>query len=65
MLLNQNKRFKAAAYARYSTDHQQESSITAQLNAILAYCEREGIELLPTPYIDEARTGTNMEREGF
>lgn len=55
----------AAAYARYSTDHQQESSITAQLNAILAYCEREGIELVPEPYVDEARTGTNMQREGF
>ena len=55
----------AAAYARYSTANQQETSIAAQLDGIRAYCEREGITLASMPYIDEARTGTNMDRPGF
>lgn len=55
----------AAAYARYSTANQQETSIAAQLEGIRAYCEREGIALAAMPYIDEARSGTNMDRPGF
>ena len=35
----------AAAYARYSTSNQQETSIAAQLEGIQAYCDREGIIL--------------------
>ena len=55
----------AAAYARYSTSNQQETSIMAQLDGIRAYCDREGITLYHTPYIDEARSGTNTDRPGF
>lgn len=55
----------AAAYARYSTANQQETSIAAQLDGIQAYCDREGITLIGMPYIDEAKSGTNMDRPGF
>lgn len=55
----------AAAYARYSTNNQQETSIAAQLEGIQRYCDREGIALSGMPYIDEARSGTNMDRPGF
>ena len=55
----------AAAYARYSTNHQRETSIAAQLEGIQAYCEREGITLAGMPYIDEARSGSNTDRPGF
>lgn len=55
----------AAAYARYSTNNQQETSIAAQLDGIQAYCQREGIALSGMPYIDEARSGTNTDRPGF
>ena len=55
----------AAAYARYSTANQQETSIAAQLEGIRAYCEREGVQLCAMPYIDEARSGTNTDRPGF
>lgn len=55
----------AAAYARYSTSNQQETSIAAQLEGIQAYCDREGIILAGMPYIDEAKSGTNTNRPGF
>lgn len=54
-----------AAYARFSTDRQRETSIEAQLSAISGYCAREGHELLPDPYIDMGQTGTNTGRGGF
>jgi len=59
------KTITAAAYARYSTANQQETSIVAQLDGIRAYCDREGIRLAAMPYIDEARSGTNTDRPGF
>lgn len=59
------KTMLAAAYARYSTTLQQETSIAAQLEGIQAYCDREGITLSGMPYIDEARSGTNTDRPGF
>ena len=55
---------KVAAYARYSTDKQTENSIAAQLDCIIKYCQTNGHEIAAT-YIDEAMTGTNIEREGF
>ena len=55
---------KAAAYARYSTDHQSENSIEAQLNGINDYCRSHNIEVVRT-FIDEAQTGTNLNRSGF
>ena len=54
----------ACCYTRFSTDHQNESSTIGQLRAIKAYCEKNSIELIDT-YIDEAQTGTNMNRTNF
>lgn len=54
----------ACCYTRFSTDHQNQSSTIGQLKAIKAYCERNNIELIDT-YIDEAQTGTNMNRKNF
>jgi len=55
---------KAAAYARYSTDRQTDNSIAAQLDAIIAYCQKNNISIART-YVDEAQSGTNMNRQGF
>ena len=54
----------AVAYARYSSDKQQESSITVQLAAIHKFCDAHKIELIHE-YIDEAQTGTNANRRDF
>ena len=54
----------AAAYARYSTDHQQHNSIEYQLDAIRTYCGEHGITISAT-YTDEAETATNMDRPGM
>ena len=54
----------AVAYARYSSDKQQESSITVQLAAIRKFCNTHRIELIHE-YIDEAQTGTNANRKEF
>ena len=56
--------FKAVAYARYSSDKQQESSIIVQLAAIHRFCEDHNIELV-AEYVDEAQTGTNANRKSF
>lgn len=55
---------QAAAYARYSTEHQSENSIEAQLNGINDYCRANDIEVVRT-YIDEAQSGTSTNRTGF
>ena len=54
----------AVAYARYSSDKQQESSITVQLAAIRKFCLAHKIELIHE-YVDEAQTGTNANRKEF
>lgn len=54
----------AVAYARYSSDKQQESSITVQLAEIHKFCAFHGIHLI-REYIDEAQTGTNSNRKQF
>ena len=56
---------RAVAYARYSTANQQETSIAAQIEGIRAFCDRQGLELSPMLYIDEARSGMNTDRPGF
>ncbi|MBQ9355283.1 MAG: recombinase family protein [Clostridia bacterium] len=56
--------FTAVAYARYSSDKQQESSITVQIGAIRKFCASHKIHLL-NEYIDEAQTGTNANRKEF
>ena len=55
---------KAVAYARYSSDKQQESSIVVQLAAIHRFCDMHDIELTHE-YVDEAQTGTNANRKDF
>lgn len=57
-------KLNAVAYARYSSDKQQESSIVVQLSAIHRFCETHNIELI-REYIDEAQTGTNANRKSF
>ena len=58
------QKIKAVAYARYSSDKQQESSIVVQLGAIHRFCEMHNIELI-REYVDEAQTGTNANRKEF
>lgn len=55
---------KAAAYARYSTDNQTDNSIATQLDAITKYCIKNNHTLVAI-FTDEAKTGTNVDREGF
>lgn len=42
----------AVAYARYSSDKQQESSIVVQLAAIKQFCQRHNVQIV-REYIDE------------
>lgn len=55
----------AAAYARYSTERQNETSIIAQLQAIQAYCAQHDLMLYQHQYIDQAFSGTNTDRPAF
>lgn len=53
------------AYMRYSSENQRDGySIEAQQKAIREYCERKGWTIVHE-YIDEARSGTNDNREHF
>ncbi|MCR4645028.1 MAG: recombinase family protein [Oscillospiraceae bacterium] len=54
----------AAAYARYSTDHQTSSSIEYQMRRIEEYCKANGITVTAR-FADEACTGTNTDRPAF
>ncbi|MDO4927340.1 MAG: recombinase family protein, partial [Turicibacter sp.] len=57
---------KAVAYCRFSSHHQREESIDAQLRAITRYVETSGGNYhLMDQYIDMALTGTNTERPNF
>lgn len=54
-----------AAYMRYSSENQRDGySIEAQQRAIKDYCDRKGWTIVHE-YIDEAKTGTNDNREHF
>ena len=55
---------KAAAYARYSTDNQTENSIAYQMAAIQKYCKEHKITICAC-FADEAKSGTNEDRDGF
>ena len=55
---------KAAIYARFSSDKQSDSSITAQLRACQAYCSTHGYRVYQE-YIDEAISGRSDERPAF
>ena len=55
---------KAAAYARYSTEHQTSSSIAYQMRKIEEYCSSHSITIVAR-YTDEACSGTNTDRPAF
>ena len=54
----------AVAYCRYSTDNQTENSIMYQISAAQDYCDKHSMDLVDV-YSDEARSGTNTNREGL
>ena len=54
----------AAGYARYSTNNQTENSIAYQMHEITGYCAAHNIRLTHT-FIDEGKSGTNTNRDGF
>lgn len=54
----------AWAYCRFSSENQREESIDAQIRAIEAYCDQEGITL-ERIYRDEARSATTDNRPQF
>lgn len=53
-----------AAYARYSTDMQTENSILFQMDAINKFCDEHDF-IVTHRYMDEAKSGTNTNRENF
>jgi site-specific DNA recombinase len=55
---------KAVSYARYSSHHQTEASITAQLRAIHDYVKKHDIAIV-REYTDEAESATTDDRPGF
>lgn len=55
---------RAVGYCRYSTENQDDNSIAYQLEAIQKHCLSHGF-VLTNIYTDEARSGTNLDREGF
>lgn len=54
----------AVAYGRYSTDHQDASSLEYQIMEIQKFCAQNSIPLTNF-YFDEAKSGTNTNRQGF
>lgn len=58
------KQIIAVAYARFSSDKQQESSITVQLAEIKRFCASHNIQLIHK-YVDEAQSGTSANRISF
>lgn len=56
--------FNVALYARFSSNNQREESISAQLRAMHKYCEDYGYNIVGE-YCDEAKSGTNTNREEF
>ncbi len=55
---------KAAAYARFSTDKQYETSIETQLSAIKEYCQRKGYQVVEI-YIDRGESASSDKRPAF
>lgn len=62
--LIQSQRITAAAYARFSSDHQREESIDAQLRAINEYAERNNYQIVET-YTDKAISARSDQRPVF
>lgn len=53
-----------AAYARYSTENQDENSIETQFDNIAQYCQTHQYNIV-AHYFDKAKSGTNIERADF
>ena len=56
--------FNVVLYARFSSNNQREESIDAQLRAMHRFCDANGYNIVGE-YRDEAKTGTNANREEF
>lgn len=56
--------FNVVLYARFSSNNQREESIDAQLRAMHKFCEDRGYNIV-CEYCDEAKSGTNANREEF
>ena len=57
-------RLNGVIYSRYSSDKQQESSIAVQIAECRKFCKANNITVIKE-YKDEARTGTDGNREEF
>ena len=55
---------RAAAYARFSTDKQYETSIETQLRDIRQYCKRKGYHIVKE-YVDRAESASKFDRPAF
>lgn len=58
------KFMKVAAYARYSTENQDENSIETQFENIHEYCKKHQYNIV-AHYFDKAKSGTNVQRADF
>ena len=58
------KFMNVAAYARYSTENQDENSIETQFENIHDYCRKHQYNVVEH-YFDKAKSGTNIERADF
>ena len=59
-----NLKINVALYARFSSTQQRDESIDAQLRAMHKYCEAHSYNIVGE-YCDEAKSGTNANREEF
>ncbi len=57
-------KYRAALYARYSSDNQRAESIDAQLRAMRKYCDENEIEVV-AEYCDYAKSGKSSRRPEF
>lgn len=55
---------RAAAYARYSTDKQYDTSIEKQIEDIREYCRKKGYVLIKE-YVDKAESASKEDRPAF
>lgn len=60
----EQKRIPAVGYCRFSSDHQREESIDAQIRLISAFAEKNGYDVLDF-YCDKAFSGRSDQRPEF
>lgn len=63
-MLHTNHRIRAVGYARFSSVHQREESISAQKRFIATYAETNNIDIVDW-YCDEAKSGKTADRPEF